>query len=70
MNKKLKISIFLLAALLVVSCGKKEDKTDKATTETSTTQTEEPKAEEKGKHRRIYKTGNGQAECAHGQRIF
>ncbi|MBP9478654.1 MAG: DUF1266 domain-containing protein [Sebaldella sp.] len=49
MNKKLKISIFLLAALLVVSCGKKEDKTDKATTETSTTQTEEPKAEEKGK---------------------
>ena len=47
MSKKLKISIFLLAALLIVSCGKKEEKT--ATTETVTTKTEETKTEKKGK---------------------
>ena len=49
MSKKLKISIFVLTALLVVSCGKKEEKAVTATTETTTTKTEETKTEEKGK---------------------
>ena len=49
MSKKLKISIFVLTALLVVSCGKKEEKTETTTTETAATKTEETKTEEKGK---------------------